>query len=126
MVTMADIASKVGVSRTAVSSVLNGRSQDNVRISEPTRRHILEVAESMGYRTNQLARAVALGKTRMVAYLVSEPRYEPYWNLIVATLNATEELGFTLKVMSITGHTLAERVRQCSELRLGGLIVRVN
>lgn len=126
MVTMADIASKAGVSRTAVSHVLNDRQQENTRISDVTRQRILDVAQDLGYRPNQLARAVASGKTRMFGYLVEEPRYEPHWNTIVGALAEAEELGFSMKVLSITTATLAARVRQCIELRLGGLIVRVN
>lgn len=126
MVTMTDIAVKVGVSRTAVSSVLSDRGQENVRIPDATRQRILDAAHDLGYRPNELARAVASGKTRMIGYLVEEPRYEPYWNTIIGALGEAEDLGFTLKVLSVTQATLAERIRQCVELRLGGLIVRVN
>lgn len=125
MVTMSDIANKAGVSRSAVSHVLNNNQGRNVRIPDATRQRILETATELGYRPNQLARSVASGKTRMIGYLVSEPRYEPYWNTIVGALAEAEDLGFTLKVLSVTRQTLAERVRQCVELRLGGIIVRV-
>lgn len=125
MITMSDIASRAGVSRTAVSAVLNGGSLENVRLAVETRRRILQAAEELGYRRNQLARAVALGKTGMIGYLVDEPRYEPYGKIMVGALEAAEELGFTLKLLSVSGHTLAERVRQCTELRLSGLVARV-
>ncbi len=125
MITMSDIATKAGVSRSAVSHVLNDRQGENIRIPDATRQRILETATEMGYRPNQLARSVASGKTRMIGYLVSEPHYEPYWNTIVGALAEAEELGFTLKVLSVTGETLAHRVQQCIELRLGGIIVRV-
>lgn len=126
MVTMTDIATKAGVSRTAVSHVLGDRQQENIRIPDGTRQRILDVAHDLGYRPNELARAVASGRSRMIGYLVEEPRYEPYWNTIVGALGEAEELGFTMKVLSVTRATLAERVRQCIELRLGGLIVRIN
>jgi len=126
MATMSDIARTAGVSRTAVSAVLNDGSLENVRIAPETRQRILDTAEELGYRPNRIARAVALGKTRMIGYLVDEPRYEPYWNIIVGALGAAEELGFTLKLLSVTHPTLAERVRECVELRLGGLVVRVS
>ena len=125
MVTMSDIAERVGVSRTAVSAVLNEGSMENVRVAPETRQRILDVAEELGYRPNQLARAVALGRTRMIGYLVDEPRYEPYWSITAGALEAAQEQGLTLKVLSVTGHTLAERVRQCTELRLGGIVARV-
>jgi DNA-binding LacI/PurR family transcriptional regulator len=80
---MSDIAFKAGVSRTAVSAVLNGGSLENVRLAVETRQRILQAAEELGYRRNQLARAVALGKTGMIGYLVDEPRYEPYGKIMV-------------------------------------------
>jgi DNA-binding LacI/PurR family transcriptional regulator len=126
MITMTDIASKAGVSRTVVSHVLNESHRDNVRIPDTTRRRILEVANEMGYRRNQLARSVALGKTHMIGYLVEEPGYEPYWGAVIGALDEAEELGFTLKVLSVRDDTLERRIQQCIELRLGGLLVRVN
>jgi LacI family transcriptional regulator len=117
---MNDIALQAGVSRSAVSLVLNNR-QDS-RIPEATRQRVLETALEMGYRPNQLARSVASGKTRMLGYLVSEPNYEPSWKIIVGALAEAEALGFTFKVLSVTPETLVERVRQCVELRLGGIV----
>ena len=120
MITMSDIAEEAGVSRSAVSLVLNNRPDS--RIPEATRQRIIATALEMGYRTNQLARAVASGKTRMIGYLVSEPNYEPSWKIIVGALAEAEALGFTLKVLSVTPETFVERVRQCIELRLSGIV----
>lgn len=120
MITMTDIAEKAGVSRSAVSFVLNNRA--NSGIPEGTRQRIIATALEMGYRPNQLARSVASGKTRMIGYLVSEPNYEPSWKTIMGALAEAEALGFTLKVLSVTRETFAERVGQCIELRLGGIV----
>ena len=125
MLTMSDVARKAGVSRSAVSLVLNQRG-DEVGIAEATRQRILDAARELGYRPNALARSVALGQSRMIGYLVSDPRYEPYWNTIVGALSEVEQQGFTLKLLSVSRATLSERVRQCAELRLGGLVVRVD
>ena len=120
MITMTDIAERAGVSRSAVSFVLNNRP--NSGIPEATRQRIIEMATELGYRPNQLARAVASGKTRMIGYLVSEPNYEPSWKTIMGALAEAEALGFTLKVLSVTRETFVERVHQCVELRLGGIV----
>ena len=125
MITMTDIAKKAGVGRSAVSYVLNGSQSETVRVSEATRQRILETALEMGYRPNELARSVRSGKTRMIGYLIMEPEYEPHWNTLVGALSEAEALGLTIKVFSVTNANLAERVRQCIELRLGGIIVRV-
>src|SRR4028119_577996 len=102
MATMSQIAEKAGVSRTAVSFVLNGKLGENVRVADETQRRILEAAEDLGYRPNQLARAVALGRTRMIGYLVDEPRYEPYWKIMVGALEAADEFGLTLKLLPVS------------------------
>ena len=123
--TMATIATHLGVSRATVSHVLNGRS-DEQRIRPETQGRVQDAARELGYRPNVLARSVRSGKSRMIGYLVSAPRYEPYWNTLIGALDEAEQEGFTLKVLSVTPGTFAERIRQCMELRLGGLIVRIN
>jgi DNA-binding LacI/PurR family transcriptional regulator len=126
MITMTDIAEKAGVSRATVSLVLNERRGEKIRIPDATRERIMQAAHVMGYRPNELARSVRSGKSRMIGYLVNEPRYEPYWNTIIGALSEAEELDFTLKVLSVTTKTLNQRIQQAIELRLGGLIVRVS
>ncbi len=126
MKTMADVAKKAGVARSTVSHVLGERQSENVRIPEATRQRVLDAARELGYRPNALARSVISGKSRMIGYLVNAPRYEPYWNTIIGALAEAEQEGFTLKLLSVTPKTFAERIQQCMELRLGGLIVRVN
>jgi len=56
-VTMADVAKHAGVSRTAVSFVLNNR--ENASISDETKQRILEAVQTLGYRPNAGARALA-------------------------------------------------------------------
>lgn len=56
-ITMKDVALHAGVSRTAVSLVLNGR--DSVALADETRARVLAVAAELGYRPNAGARALA-------------------------------------------------------------------
>lgn len=56
-VTMRDVAERAGVSRTAVSFVLNDRR--SVALSDETRDRVLSVAAELGYRPNAGARALA-------------------------------------------------------------------
>ncbi|GAA4829148.1 LacI family DNA-binding transcriptional regulator [Luteimicrobium xylanilyticum] len=56
-ITMGDVATHAGVSRTAVSFVLNGR--EDAGIARDTRERILESARVLGYRPNAGARALA-------------------------------------------------------------------
>ena len=67
---LATIAKRAGVSKTAVCSALNGTEG----VSEKTRRRVQQVADELGYRPNLLARALRTQRTGMIA-LVS---YAPY------------------------------------------------
>ena len=60
-VRMADIAARVGVSRTAVSFVLNDRTEAS--ISEATKARIIQVANELGYRPHA-ARALSRPNVR--------------------------------------------------------------
>src|SRR5439155_8332322 len=53
---LSDVARRAGVSSTTASRVLNPDSQHPVK--EATRRRVVRVAASIGYRTNPMARAL--------------------------------------------------------------------
>ena len=61
-VTVNEIAEKCGVSRTTVLRALNNQS----RVSDATRKKILETAKELGYRPNLLARSFNTGRTMMI------------------------------------------------------------
>ena len=66
-VTMQQIAKLAGVSRPAVSAVLNNREDSSIKVSQEKRERILDIARNLKYRPNfaaiQLTRfAAGLGK----------------------------------------------------------------
>jgi DNA-binding LacI/PurR family transcriptional regulator len=63
-----DVARKVGLSRTTISYVLNGRS--DVSIPEATRARVLNAAAKLGYRPNSIARSLVRGKTSTIGVIV--------------------------------------------------------
>jgi DNA-binding LacI/PurR family transcriptional regulator len=65
--TIKDVAALAGVSVMTVSNVLRGRG----RVSEETRRRVLEMAERQGYRPNLTARALVEGKAPTLALMLS-------------------------------------------------------
>ena len=62
MFTMKDIAKEAGLSQPTVSLVLNG----HYSICAETRKRVLETAERLGYRRNEIARAIKTGKTNVI------------------------------------------------------------
>ncbi len=123
MITISDIASRAGVSRTTVSYVLNGR-ESGVRISEETRRRVQEAASAMGYRRNSLAHAVTTGKNPVLGFLACAPEGELVARLLAGALDEAEEASYFIKVLRLRHNTVnAEVIERCAELRLAGVIV---
>lgn len=68
-VTIIDIARELGISKSTVSRALAG---DGRNVKEATMRRIVEVAERMGYRRNELAVNLRRQSTRNVGILIPE------------------------------------------------------
>lgn len=65
-ITIKDIAREAGVSVATVSYVVNNRT--DMRISEKTRKKVLQIINLLGYTPNQSAQALATSRTRMIAF----------------------------------------------------------
>lgn len=91
-VTLRDIARKLDISHVTVSLVLNDRR--DVTISEETRERVLDMAKKMGYRPNHAARALAIGRTQMIALWMPTPA-KLYYGKVFDTLYAlTRAVGY--------------------------------
>src|SRR5438067_12328985 len=66
--TLADIARALGVSKMTVSRAIN----DHPEISPETRARILDAAQRMNYRPNQLARAVSTNRSYLLGVIVRD------------------------------------------------------
>lgn len=66
MVTIKDVAEEAGVSIATVSSVIN----DSRPVAQATREKVLKVINEMGYKTNPVARALKVGNTKRILYIV--------------------------------------------------------
>lgn len=73
--TLKDVAEQAGVSKVAVSVVLNG-SRSNVGVSAATRQRILDSAERLQYRPNAIARSLRRQSTNVIG-LYSGTQYAP-------------------------------------------------
>lgn len=63
--TLKEVAREVGVSICTASVVLNGSSSGS-RISNGTREAVIDAAQRLGYRANQVARSLHAGRTHMI------------------------------------------------------------
>lgn len=66
-----DIAQKLGVSKTLVSLVLNGKAREH-RISEEVQKKVLKLAKELNYRPNQIAQGLRTGKTNTLGLIIAD------------------------------------------------------
>lgn len=102
-VTINEVANRAGVSRTAVSYAMNGKPG----VSEETRKQVLEVAVSMGWKPNESARALRDYSSRSIGLILNRNAkllsIEPYY---------TEFISGTQEVLARNGLSLLFRVVQ--------------
>lgn len=69
-VTIKDVARESGVNTSTVSRALN----NGYGVNHKTRKHVMEVATRLNYRTNQVARGLVTGRTQTIGLVVSDIR----------------------------------------------------
>ena len=69
--TIKDIAEALGVSKTLVSFVLNGKSAEK-RISDKMTKKVLAVAKDLNYKPNYLAKGLRTGKSLTIALIIAD------------------------------------------------------
>lgn len=70
-VSIKTIAEKLGVSKTTVSFVLNGKGDEN-NISKETQKKVFETAKKLNYKPNQIARSLISGKSNTIGLIVPD------------------------------------------------------
>lgn len=123
-VTLADVAARAGTSTTAVSLVLNDRP--GTRLSEATSERIRQAATELGYRPNQAARSLRLGRTATFGFISDEVTVTRYASAMIrGVLDAAESASHTV-LMAETGTDPArvqDAVRAMVDRRVDGLVV---
>ncbi|MBM7787753.1 LacI family DNA-binding transcriptional regulator [Tenggerimyces flavus] len=92
MVTVHDVARHAGVSIATVSRALNDRE----RISSATRDRVLEIARSLGYQPNDLARSLAGMATQTIALLLPDITNPFFPELVKGVQTIADERGHLL------------------------------
>lgn len=121
MVRMTDIALEAGVSRSTVSLVLNNK-HTAVGIPESTRRRVLSAATQLGYRPNELARAMVTGKNRVIVYLLHDPSQEVASRILKGALTEAEKHGYLVKLVGREGPFDERDIERCVGLRPVGVM----
>lgn len=120
--TLNDVAELAGVSRATASRALAGYG----RISDQTIEVVKQAAKTLGYRPNEVARAMRAGKTRTIGLVVISDFTNAFFDRATkAIIDAAKQNGYQT-VVSHTDEDVAnerEAVQTLIEKRVDGLIV---
>ncbi|MFF2823262.1 LacI family DNA-binding transcriptional regulator [Arthrobacter koreensis] len=107
-VTLADVAERAGLSRTAASMILNGRP--DTRLSKEAHERVHAAAAELGYRPNVAARGLRTDKTRTIGFIsdtVATTRFAS--GLIKGALAASENADHVMLVLETGGDPRREQ-----------------
>ncbi len=118
-----DIAKLAGVSVATVSYVLNRK--EGQRISEETRKKIFEIAETINYTPNKIAKSLKTNTTKLLGLIVADISNDFYSHMARNLEDKALQLGYTLIIGSSDEN--AEKFRKLTELfsqqQVDGMIV---
>src|SRR5438128_9778336 len=92
--TSLDVARRAGVSRTAISYVLNEDGVRSTHVSEETRAKVLQAAEELGYSTHSSARALRKGQSDEICLIVDLPLTVHRTELLVSVQQYAFQHGY--------------------------------
>ena len=120
-VTVNEIAAKCQVSRTTVVRALNNQS----RISNETRKRILDAANEMGYRPNLLARSLNKGRSMMIGMVAINMENQIFVETLNAINKAVQGLGYSLNIALNGEDCEAEkcRIQEFADRRMEGILL---
>lgn len=104
--TIKDVAERAGVSSATVSNVIN----DKGKVSEGTRRKVLEAIEELNYRPNASAQRRLQKSSRKSIGLVIKELHNPYFaDVIIGAQNRANEKGYSTMVSTSEGQRMMEK-----------------
>ncbi|MEY8759969.1 LacI family DNA-binding transcriptional regulator [Chryseobacterium tongliaoense] len=118
-----DIARIAGVSVATVSYVLN--KKEGSRISEATRKKILEVAETINYTPNKIAKSLKMSKSKLLGLILADISNDFYSSIARCIEDEAMKLGYTLLIGSSdeTPEKFKKLTELFSEQQVDGMIV---
>ena len=121
--TLADVAARSGMSKAAVSMILNDRP--GTRLSAEAAEKVRAAAAELGYRPNPAAQSLRLGKTRTLGFISDQVTITRYASgMIRGVLAAAKERDQTVLIAETGGtEDLARVIQQMTDRRVDGLLI---
>ena len=121
--TLSDVAARSGMSKSAVSMILNDRPGS--RLSAEAAERVRAAAAELGYRPNPAAQSLRLGKTGTIGFISDQVTITRYASgMIRGVLDAARSRGRTI-LMTETGGSddLGDALQEMTDRRVDGLII---
>jgi LacI family transcriptional regulator len=123
-VTLADVAQAAGMSKSAVSMILNERP--GTRLSEEAVKRVRAAAEELGYRPDPQAQSLRLGRTKSIGFISDEVTVTRYASAMISgVLDEAKAHDRTVLIAETRGdpEELARAVDAMLDRRVDGLLV---
>ncbi len=122
-VLMKDIAEHLGISRASVSYVLN-QSKQMKSMSQTTIDRVQKAAKELGYRPNEIARAMKTGTTRTIGFITHPLSWESNVTVLQGATEQALSQGYFIKYISADEekNPPEETARHCIDQKLAGII----
>ena len=114
-----DIAQQLGVSKTLVSLVLNGKAKEH-RISDEVRKKVIALAKELNYQPNQIAKGLRTGKTNTIGLIIADIA-NPFFGKLGREIER-EASRHGYRIMFCSSDEKAVNARQQIEMLLQGQV----
>jgi LacI family transcriptional regulator len=124
-VTLKDISDEAGINTGSVSHVLNNHPKA-MELKAETRERIRLVAQNLGYFRNEMAHAIATGRTKIIAFISADMGATSYTGKIQeGVFEEASERGYAVSFYHLTSQNQQEIIRKISEWRIAGAVFHV-
>lgn len=120
--TIVDVAERAGVSRATASRALSNYG----RINATTQQHVRRIADELGYRPNDVARAMRKGKTKTIGLVIIADFTNAFFDRATkGVVDAAKDLGYQVLIANTNEDIAAERsaIATLIEKQVDGLLV---
>ena len=123
-VSLADVAKSLGVSKTLVSLVLNGRG-DEKGISKATQAKVHEKVKELNYKPNQFARGLRVGKSNTIGIVVADISNSFYAKMCRSIEDHANANGYNIIICSSDENPEkeSELIQMLIDRQVDGLII---
>ncbi len=118
-VSLNDIAEQLGVSKTLVSLVLNGKGREH-RIREEVCQKVIDLAKELNYQPNQIAKGLRTGRTNTIGLIIADIANPFFGKLGREIENEASVNGY--RVMFCSSDENAENFKQQVEMMQQGQV----